>query len=837
MGLGVAVSGGIITSVLVVLIVVYFSTVLNSESTLNESRSAIQNIDNSFSKTSFSLGEVFTQNSADGFKFLLTNTGNEKLWNYDDFDISVTYSGDVNGTSTTINETLTYNSEFVNDSTCDGDEDPILSASQWRLDSIENDLLDPGLINTNEIAEIAVRLQYPLYDNSTVDFFISTDNGYYQSATGTVNDAVCNWANHSWLYRELMQIDHTLVSANLTNFPILVDYTGQGLKNNAQADGDDIFFTSSDKITRINHELESYSNGVLTAWVNVPSVSNVVDTDIYMYYGNVNSTNQENVSGTWNSNYKGVYHFNDNVNDSTLNYNGTNSGSSDVAGKIDRARDFGSDTIDFPSGAWVSGDLDKITMQAWINPDTNSGYDTIIGIGNNGDDPFFGLNAGNLVFYSSDTSPNESDPSAKFTPSQWRLATTTYDTATDQVKIYRNGINDVTDSMSGTTDTRTDRTIGNDDDGEPFDGQIDEVRILDVVLTDDWIVTEYNNQDNPDDFVQTDPLQEFGDWYETSWKHRKKITISNALVDSELANFPVLISMTDSDLMANATSDGSEIIFTAGNGRVQLDHEMEKYNGETGTITAWVRVPVLYDAVDTDLYMYYGHSGIGLSENPSGVWNSNYKGVYHFNDNVNDSTVNNEDGTNNGSVNATGKIYSARDFDSDIIDLPNRAWMSGNLDKITMQAWINPDSISGYDTIIGIGNNGDVPFFGLNDGQIVLYSSDTNPNESDPSNALSVGTWYLATVTYDAATDQVKIYRNGINDVTDSMSGTTKMDNDRTIGNDDDGEPFDGQIDEVRILDVVLTDDWISTEYTNQNSPETFYSVGDQENYGATPDQ
>jgi len=837
MGLGVAISGGIISSVLIVVMMLYFSSVVDNESTLIEAQLAMQDVDNSFSKTSFSIGEVFTQNSADGFKFLLTNTGNEKFWNYDDFDVSVTYSGNINGTSTTISETLTYNSEFVNDSTCDGDEDPILSAGQWRLDSIENDLLDPGLINTNEIAEFAVRLQYPLYDNSTVNFFVSTDNGYYQSASGTVNDAVCNWANHSWLYRELMQIDHTLVSANLTNFPILVDYTGQGLKNNAQADGDDIFFTSSNKIDRINHELESYSNGVLTAWVNVPSVSSAVDTDIYMYYGNVNATNQENVSGVWNSNYKGVYHFNDNVNDSTLNYNGTNGGSSDVAGKIDRARDFDSDVIDFPSGSWVSGDLDNITMQAWINPDTNSGYDTILGIGNNGDDPFFGLNKGEVVLYSSDTNPKESDPSAKFTPSQWRLATVTYDATTDQVKIYRNGINDVTDTMSGTTDTRTDRTIGNDDDGEPFDGQIDEVRILDVVLTDDWIVTEYNNQNNPDDFVQTDPLQEFGDWYETSWKYRKKITISNTLVDSELANFPVLISMTDSDLMVNATSDGSEIIFTAGNGRVQLDHEMEKYNGETGTMTAWVRVPVLYDSVDTDIYMYYGHTGIGLSENPSGVWNSNYKGVYHFNDNVDDSTVNNEDGTNSGTVNATGKIYSGRDFDSDTIDLPNRAWMSGNLDKITMQAWINPDTISGYDTIIGIGNNGDVPFFGLNDGTIVLYSSDTNPKESDPSNVLSAGTWYLATVTYDATTDQVKIYRNGINDVTDSMSGTTKMDNDRKIGNDDSGESFDGQIDEVRILDVVLTDDWIATEYTNQNSPETFYSVGDQENYGATPDQ
>lgn len=38
-----------------------------------------------------------------------------------------------------------------------------------------------------------------------------------------------------------------------------------------------------------------------------------------------------------------------------------------------------------------------------------------------------------------------------------------------------------------------------------------------------------------------------------------------------------------------------------------------------------------------------------------------------------------------------------------------------------------------------------------------------------------------------------------------------------------------GQIDEVRISATARSGNWIKTEYNNQNSPGTFYSVGAQE--------
>ncbi len=58
-----------------------------------------------------------------------------------------------------------------------------------------------------------------------------------------------------------------------------------------------ILFTDEDGTTKLTHEIESYSNGHLVAWVNVPTLSNTSDTHLAMYYGNDNLESQENPDG------------------------------------------------------------------------------------------------------------------------------------------------------------------------------------------------------------------------------------------------------------------------------------------------------------------------------------------------------------------------------------------------------------------------------------------------------------------------------------------------------------------------------------------------------------
>lgn len=60
------------------------------------------------------------------------------------------------------------------------------------------------------------------------------------------------------------------------------------------------------------------------AYVKVPSVSDSVDTEIYVYYGNASASTQEDPTNVWDSDYLAVYHLNDtpgntNIYDSTAN--------------------------------------------------------------------------------------------------------------------------------------------------------------------------------------------------------------------------------------------------------------------------------------------------------------------------------------------------------------------------------------------------------------------------------------------------------------------------------------------------------------------------------------
>src|SRR5262249_39861615 len=83
---------------------------------------------------------------------------------------------------------------------------------------------------------------------------------------------------------------------------------GQGGKV-GRSDGKDIFFTDANGV-KLSHELVSYDGtaGKVLAWVQAPSVSPSKDTTLYVYFGNASSADQQNIAGTWDANYQGVWH-------------------------------------------------------------------------------------------------------------------------------------------------------------------------------------------------------------------------------------------------------------------------------------------------------------------------------------------------------------------------------------------------------------------------------------------------------------------------------------------------------------------------------------------------
>lgn len=59
----------------------------------------------------------------------------------------------------------------------------IIEAGEWTINCIMYDDFEPGILNPNEVAEIMLKLDYPIFTNGFLEFSISTDNG--NSATKT----------------------------------------------------------------------------------------------------------------------------------------------------------------------------------------------------------------------------------------------------------------------------------------------------------------------------------------------------------------------------------------------------------------------------------------------------------------------------------------------------------------------------------------------------------------------------------------------------------------------------------------------------------------------------
>ncbi|MFX0041491.1 MAG: hypothetical protein ACFE8L_01145, partial [Candidatus Hodarchaeota archaeon] len=197
------------------------------------------------------------------------------------------------------------------------------------------------------------------------------------------------------------------------------------------------------------------------------------------------------------------------------------------------------------------------------------------------------------------------------------------------------------------------------------------------------------------------PNADYYDYY-------KVITIDHTKVSGTGThiNFPVLISILDSDLHEEAQSDGDDIAFA--NNTDWLDHEIELYNPsytiDEAQLIAWVRIPLLSTSVDTNIFMFYGNDTISSQENPTGVWENNYMGVWHLKDDpgyggsVQDSTINSNHGT---AINMESQDQVPGQIDGSLRFNGFNEYVSvGNVGPQikTIEFWMNPDSLGSIES-------------------------------------------------------------------------------------------------------------------------------------------
>lgn len=107
MGLSVVISGAIM---MVALLFVLYSipTLLSSITSVGDTSSQISNLENTILQTEISLDSLSANSSMPSFSFDLNNINVEKLWDYENFDVLVTYDADISGTKTRITESIPF---------------------------------------------------------------------------------------------------------------------------------------------------------------------------------------------------------------------------------------------------------------------------------------------------------------------------------------------------------------------------------------------------------------------------------------------------------------------------------------------------------------------------------------------------------------------------------------------------------------------------------------------------------------------------------------------------------------------------------------------------------
>lgn len=177
-----------------------------------------------------------------------------------------------------------------------------------------------------------------------------------------------------------------------------------------------------------------------------------------------------------------------------------------------------------------------------------------------------------------------------------------------------------------------------------------------------------------------------------------------------------------------------------------------------------------------------------------------------------------------------GKINKAISFDGvdDYVDTGNAS--SLQIDNGTISAWIktaNPGSL-----YRGIISKVDTYGMFLNGGEFGMYDWGAGVWRGSGDN-LNNNAWHYVTCSFQSGVAGGSLcYVDGALGLTTSMTVVNQI-NPVHIGENraGGGQNFNGTIDETRVSASIKSANWILTEYNNQSSPSTFYSVSPEENY------
>lgn len=327
-----------------------------------------------------------------------------------------------------------------------------------------------------------------------------------------------------------------------------------------------------------------------------------------------------------------------------------------------------------------------------------------------------------------------------------------------------------------------------------------------------------------------------------AWGYSSKITISaSEVAGAGLLNFPVLIAGTYVQLATVANggnvqnANGYDVVFSLTpyySGSI-LNHEIVSWNGTNGAVIYNVQVPALSSSVNTVIYVLYGNSAITSSQaNPTAVYDAGFKTVAHMNQasgaTLLDSTSTGNNSTVNTGTSVAGLWGLATQFIAEYASFP--AQWSANT-PWTFSGWMKVPNATNYGMFLQArtttgADPGATLYAAITNGLATQNITGTGGGRSSAGANIADGAWHYLALSYDG-TGNLLFVVDGV--TTTALTAITAMPTWPTtwqVGNNSALAYGQTTIQEFRASNILRSTVWLLTEYNNQSSPSTFYTVG-----------
>jgi hypothetical protein len=340
------------------------------------------------------------------------------------------------------------------------------------------------------------------------------------------------------------------------------------------------------------------------------------------------------------------------------------------------------------------------------------------------------------------------------------------------------------------------------------------------------------------------------------WNYSQQLALntskSGADIQGTVTNFPVLVRLTESNFdFSQARDNGSDIRFKKPD-ELPLAYEIERWDAAAKKAELWVLLDTL-KGNDSDQYitMFWGNADTPNDDIVNNVFDTSmgFQGVWHMNgissDKIADATVNQYHGTPSGTslpASVEGVIGTARSFDglTSYVAMQNSA--SGKLDipqngNFTFSVWVNADSIDSLWHAIAskgheqyylkykcFGNKKATwEFVEFQDQKGWDICEDSIPSAPGP------GQWVHLAGMRNGSKQFLYVNGNCVDSTVSTQTGNYKRvtTDDFFVGRsarqvlipgDEGWCYFKGKIDELRVVNRVLSPEWIRLAYMNQRS-------------------